>query len=101
MADCIVKLLPRPARHAWIAGASGCRAAVDWSARLGDGDAIASSTFTLPAGLVAARASNTADTATVWLSGGAVGQAYEIVNRIETAKGRAIEQAIKLRIKAG
>jgi hypothetical protein len=98
---CTIKLLPRPARHALIAGASGCGAAVDWSARLGEGDAIASSTFTLPAGLVADRASNTADTATVWLSGGVAGRAYEIVNRVTTKKGRGIEQAIKLRIKAG
>lgn len=103
MADRTVKLLPRPARLVWIANASDLVLdyTLDWSARLGEGDAIASSTFALPAGLVADRASNSPDTATVWISGGAVAGSYEIVNRIATFKGREIEQAIKLRVKAG
>jgi hypothetical protein len=103
MADRIVKLLRRPARLVWIASASDLVLdyTLDWSARLDGGDAIASSTFALPAGLVADRASNTAATATVWISSGAAAGSYEIVNRVETLKRRTIEQAIKLRVKAG
>ncbi|TFV34559.1 hypothetical protein E4K66_30805 [Bradyrhizobium frederickii] len=73
--------------------------AVDWTARLAAGDAIGASTFELPKGLVSPKASNTDKVATVWISGGAAGQAYEIVNRVTTAKGAELAQAIRLRVK--
>lgn len=72
---------------------------VNWAARLG-GDTITSSDFTVPAGLVKDSESNDATTATVWLSGGTIGQTYLILNRVGTAGGREMDQTVKLRIKA-
>jgi hypothetical protein len=95
-------LLPRVARNVWPPKDPAERRveyAVDWTARLGAEDDLARSDFELPTGLVAESASNTAKIATVWISGGAAGQAYEIVNRITTAKGAELEQAIRLRVK--
>lgn len=97
-----VVLLPRTARHVWPPKDPAERRieyAVDWTARLADGDALAASTFALPSGLVAENASNTDKVATVQISGGAAGQAYEIVNRVTTAKGAELELAIRLRVK--
>lgn len=97
----VAVLLARTARHAWPHKdpAETIDYAVDWTARLSVGDAIASSTFELPQGLIASRASNTDRLATVWLSGGAAGTAYEVVNRVTTVKGAELEQAIRLRVK--
>lgn len=97
----IAVLLARTARHAWPAKdpAETVDYSVDWTARLSAGDAIASSTFELPQGLLSPRASNTDKVATVWLAGGAAGTAYEVVNRITTIKGGELEQAIRLRVK--
>lgn len=97
-----VVLLARTARNVWPPKDPAERRieyAVDWSARLSAGDALASSTFELPSGLVAENAVNTATVATVQISGGAAGQAYEVVNRVTTAKGAALEQTIRLRVK--
>lgn len=64
-------------------------------------DTIASSTFTLPTGtLVAASGSNSTTASKVWLSGGAEGQTYLIVNRIVTAGGRTMDMTVKLKIKS-
>lgn len=97
----IAVLLARAARHAWPAKdpAETVDYAVDWTARLAVGDAIETSTFELPKGLISPKASNTDKVATVFLSGGAAGSAYEIVNRITTRGGAAFEQAIRLRVK--
>lgn len=73
--------------------------AVDWTARLAAGDELATSTFELPSGLIAENAANTATIASVQISWGAASQAYEIVNRVTTAKGSEYEQAIRLRVK--
>lgn len=73
--------------------------AIDWSARLVAGDAIASSTFALPPGLISPKAGNDDKVATVWISGGEAGQAYDVVNRVTTKAGAAFEQAIRLRVK--
>lgn len=63
-------------------------------------DAIATSTFTLPAGTLVADSTSKSSTATkVWLSGGAEGQSYLIVNEIVTSGGRRMDQAVKLKIK--
>ncbi|MHC2666573.1 hypothetical protein ACMA5K_24190 [Bradyrhizobium diazoefficiens] len=98
----IAVLLPRTARHVWPPKDPAERRieyAVDWTARLGAGDELATSTFELPSGLLAENAANTATVATVQISGGAAGQAYEVVNRITTAKGAELEQTIRLRVK--
>ena len=95
-------LLKRPARHVWApkGAADVLDYSVDWTARLDAGDGLAHSEFVLPLGLSAERASNTAQVSTVWISGGEAGRAYEVVNSVRTAQGRAIEQAIKLRVKS-
>lgn len=56
----------------------------DWSNWLGS-DTIASSSFTVQTGLTADSDSNTATTATVWLSGGTPGENYEVIDCIVTA----------------
>lgn len=71
---------------------------VDWSFRLED-DTIATSVFTVPAGLVKDSDSNDDTTATVWLSGGTEGERYEILNRITTVGLRTMDQTVKLKIK--
>lgn len=92
-------LLPRNARHVWPAKPADQTLdfAVDWTARLGD-DALTQSTFLLPPGLSADRADNKLVVATVVLSGGVAGQAYEIENRVKTRAGRVLSQNIKLRV---
>ncbi|WP_441268685.1 phage fiber-tail adaptor protein [Bradyrhizobium sp. 215_C5_N1_1] len=72
---------------------------VDWSARLAAGDAIASSTFALPSGLISPKSENSDKVATVWISGGEAGQAYGVVNRVTTRTGTVLEQTILLRVK--
>lgn len=94
---------------------------VDWTRRLYDegelaladagtppetpSDTIATSTFVLPDQvgsdnpLVADSTENTTTRTKVWLSGGVIGQSYEIVNRIVTAGGRTMDQTVKLKIK--
>lgn len=66
---------------------------IDWSARLGDSDAISSVTWTVPAGLTKESQSNTTTVAVVWLSGGLVAdESYQIGCRIVTTGGRTYDQ---------
>lgn len=60
---------------------------IDWATWLGT-DTIATSTWVVPTGLTKGSDTKTATTATVWLSGGTVGQRYSVTNRITTAGGR-------------
>lgn len=62
-------------------------------------DQIASSTWTIPSGITQDSSSNTAQSATVWLSGGTNGQSYECKNRITTTGGRTLERSIRIRVK--
>lgn len=71
---------------------------IDWSNWLST-DTIASSSFTVPAGLSqpqAATHDNT--TATCWLSSGTAGEKYLITNRIVTAAGRTQDRSFVLQI---
>lgn len=70
-----------------------------WSDRLLS-DTISSSTWVVPDGLTEGTNSNTPTTTTVWLSGGTLGEAYELTNRVVTAGGRTMDQSVKLKIKA-
>jgi hypothetical protein len=70
---------------------------VDWADALG-GDTIASSTWTVPTGITRGTDSNTATTATIWISGGSADQNYSLLNRITTAGGRTREQTCTLRV---
>lgn len=76
---------------------------LDWSERLG-ADTISTSAWEMVATnpdelLIIDSDSNTADTTTVWLSGGTLGETYQITNRIVTAAGRTMDQTCKLKIK--
>lgn len=67
----------------------------DWGPWLaGDGDTIVSSEWIVPDGLTKDSQSTTTTVATVWLSGGTAGQAYEITNRITTSQGRTDDRSI-------
>ena len=70
---------------------------VNWADWLGV-DTISSSSWTVPTGLTEDSDSNTDQTATVWLSGGTVGQTYEVVNSIVTAAGREDDRTIVIRV---
>lgn len=95
---------------------------VDWTRRLYDedelaladagtppeapSDTIVTSTFLLPDQvgssnpLVKDDDDKTTTRTKIWLSGGVLGQSYEIVNRIVTAGGRTMDQTVKLKVKA-
>ena len=71
--------------------------AVDWSRWLA-GDEIATSDWTVPSGLTHVSDSKTTTKATVWLSGGTVGQSYTVTNRITTTGGRTEERSFTIRV---
>lgn len=62
-------------------------------------DSIATSTWTVPAGLTEDSSSNTSLTSTIWLSGGTSGNSYEVTNRITTTGGRTFDRSIRIRVK--
>lgn len=72
---------------------------IDYSSRL-NGDAIISSTWIIPAGIVMDSAFASATVSTIWLSGGTIGETYTLVNRIITSGGRTMDQSVRLKIRA-
>lgn len=71
---------------------------VDWTEWL-DGDTIATSTWTVPAGITKDSDTDTDTTTTVWLSSGSLGNRYQLVNRITTAGGRTDDRSIFIDVK--
>lgn len=71
---------------------------IDWTDRL-DGDTIETSTWTVPSGITKETDTSTATAATIWLSGGTLNERYSLLNRIETAGGRTMDQTVTIRIK--
>ena len=69
---------------------------IDWTRWLA-GDQIATSQWIVPSGLTKMADSKTASSATVWLSGGSVGQSYTVTNRITTAAGRTEDRSFTVR----
>ena len=69
----------------------------DWSDWLAVGETISTAVFTVPTGLVLSSQSNTTTTATVFLSGGTVGDGYQVTLRITTNQGRTEDRSIYLR----
>jgi hypothetical protein len=68
--------------------------------RLEAGETITASTFTVEDGSVVIESQTHAGgIATVWLSGGATGEACVLNNRIVTSAGRTYDQPVKLRIR--
>ncbi len=72
---------------------------IDWSARLLT-DTISTSTWIVPDGITKDSDSKTATTTTVWLSGGTLGDKYELTNRIVTTGGRTMDQSVDLKVKS-
>lgn len=70
---------------------------IDWTSWL-NGDVIATSIWVVPEGITAGDESKSENATTIWLSGGAAGGVYKIVNRITTAAGREIDQGVTLRV---
>lgn len=72
---------------------------LDWSGWL-DGDTITTSTWAVDtAGITIDSAGLEGGLATVWLSGGAVGQQYRVTNHIVTAAGRADDRTLTVSIR--
>ena len=71
---------------------------IDWSDWL-VGDTIATSTWSVPAGLTQVTSSNTSVTTTIRLSGGTHGSDYECLNHIVTASGQEDERAILIEVR--
>jgi hypothetical protein len=70
---------------------------IDWTLWLDVGDAISTSSWTVPAGVTQDSSSYTTSAATVWLSGGTAGEVYKVVNQITTTGGRTTERTIEIR----
>ena len=70
---------------------------IDWEEWL-DSDTISTSNWTVATGITQDSASNTATTATIWLSGGTASIRYTATNRIVTAAGRTADRTIYLDI---
>jgi hypothetical protein len=71
----------------------------DWSDWLvGDGDTIASHSVTVPSGITMDSSSRTTTAVTVWISGGVVGQTYEIDCHITTAGGRQDSRKMEIHV---
>lgn len=75
---------------------------LDWSRRLDDGDGIDTATFSLTtsAGMLIVAQSNTTTTATVWLSGGTLGETGEVLCRVVTDEGRTFDWSMDVPIVA-
>jgi hypothetical protein len=75
---------------------------VSWAEWLGEvDDTIATSTFLVPDGITEdeGRRANTSTDATIWLSGGMLGETYDITSRITTAGGRQADKTFRVIIR--
>lgn len=71
---------------------------IDWEDWL-DGDTISASTWEVDSsGIAVDSDTHTATLATVWLSGGTIGAAYDVTNEIVTATGRTEHRTITIAI---
>jgi hypothetical protein len=62
-------------------------------------DTILTSVWEVPSGITKDSDSHTSATTLIWLSGGSVGQTYQLRNRITTAAGRTDDRTIAIKIK--
>jgi len=67
----------------------------DW---LAAGEEIVTSTITADTGIVIDDDTNDTTSATVWLSGGALWERYEVTNRIVTNQDRTEERVIRIHV---
>ena len=84
---------------------------IDWSDKdaatnaIGDngwlqGDTIASSVWTVPAGITKDSDSFNDTSAIAWLSGGVIGKRYELANTVTTAGGRTEDRSISILVRS-
>ena len=71
---------------------------VDWEDWL-NGDTIKTSVWALSSGITEDSDSKTTLTATIWLSGGTVGNKYTVINEIVTNGGRTENRSIYIEVK--
>lgn len=76
---------------------AGLDYSIDWSDWLSN-DTIVTSTWTVPTGITKVTDTKTTTVTTVWLSGGTVGQAYDVMNEITTTAGRKDDRTIRIRV---
>ena len=69
----------------------------DWSDWLGS-DTIVTSTWTVPTGLTKDSDTATTTTTTVWLSGGTLGEQYDLEACVETSAGRTACRTIRIHV---
>lgn len=60
----------------------------DWTAWVADNETIDTVTWIVPTGITQGDTTKTDTTATIWLSGGTLGESYDITCRITTNQGR-------------
>jgi hypothetical protein len=72
---------------------------IDWTARLA-GDTIQSSTWIVPDGITKVSDSSNDTSTEIWLSGGTLGAALQITNRVVTHGARTMDQSVTLLIKS-
>ena len=74
----------------------------DWSAYLQSAETISTSIWSISPTTVSPLTqdseSETTTTATIWLSGGLLGQVYRAVNRITTSQNRTEERTLVVRV---
>lgn len=75
--------------------------AVDWAKVLAElgGDTIATTTWTVPAGLIGGAEDASGEVRTKFISGGTAGTSYAVGCRITTAGGRTIDRTVLLDVK--
>jgi len=73
---------------------------IDWSSRLPEGDAIATSTWIVPAGITKDSDAHDDTSTTIWLSSGTIGTKYAITNRVVTDDGRTMDQSVSITLRA-
>lgn len=65
---------------------------IDWSEWLASGDTVNGAAWTAATGITIDSSAYDTTSSTVWLSGGTVGEEYEVMCEIETAGGRTENQ---------
>lgn len=70
----------------------------DWTAWLATNETISTSTWLNSPGITVNSSTNTAQIATVWLSGGVSGNPYTVTNRIVTNQGRQVDRTMTIRV---
>jgi len=72
---------------------------IDWGTNyLEVGETISTSTWIADSGITVDSNTKTSTTATVWLSGGTAGTAYNVTNRIVTSASRTDDRTIKISV---